>query len=533
MKKIFFALGILVIVVLQSCLKDNFNFDKLAKGSWDPDIAIPLAYSSVTIQDIIDTTGIGTTVEVASDNFCTIVYSSNLLSKKATEFISIPSQNFSNVVNISGQLAGVTATYTQTVDFVTDSLEVDSILFKTLSYTDSIANNSNSSGTIVVTIPAAKKNGVPFTQTLNISPNATVVGSANLAGYNFDMTRNGTTTNRFDIVYQVTLNSAIGVGTLSANNSMRNISFQRIVGYLGKRESLSPFQDTVVINLFKKAFGSGTFKINDPTIRLDVTNSYGLPIQLNFTRFDGYNPNSTPQLITITGVPSPLNINFPALSEIGQSKTTTVILDKNTTNNTIVGALNNNKSAYLIYQPNSKVNPSGPTSNRNFILDNSQFNVDIDVRLPLFGSAKDFVLQDTIRDFKIDNIGNINNFTLKAYVVNGFPVDLDVQVYFVDSLFKGPIVNGVQTMAIDSLASSDIFMRSAAIDANGRATTPTTQSHEYPYTKERIEKLKDAKHLLFRARASSTNNGASDIRIYATDRLDVKLGVRTQIHTEF
>lgn len=531
MKKTLLTLSGAVMLLTQSCLKDDFNFNKLTEGSWDPEIAVPLAYASVTIQDIIDTTGIGTTVEVdPATNFCTIVYSGNLFSKKASEIISIPSPQSSNfsqavVVPVTG-----TATVTQTMSFQSATTTVDSVTFKTLNYVINITNSTNATGNITMTIPGAKKNGVAFTNTFPMA--ASVSKTFDLSNYTFDMTRGGTTTNQFDVVYTLQSTGIGGAGTFSVNTSMENIGFRKIVGYIGQ-QSLSPFQDTVVINIFKKAFGTGTFSLVDPTISLKVTNSYGLPIQMNFTRFEGYNPNSNPQTVTITGLPSPLNINYPTLAQAGTSQVTTIVLDKNTTNGTIVGALNNNKSAYLIYQPNSISNPAGPTTSPNFVLDDSQFDLDVDVRLPLWGTAKDFVLEDTIRDFKIDEVGSIDNFLLRAYVKNGFPVDLDVQVYFVDSAFQGPVVNGFPTKAIDSLATSEIFMRSGTVDASGRVITPSIHSHDYTYDRERIQKLKRAKHLILRARASSTADGSQNVKIFATDRLELNLGVKTQIHQEF
>lgn len=532
MKKILLTLSGAALLCTQACVKDDFNFDKLAKGSWDPEIAVPLAYASVTIQDIIDTTGIETTVQVDPvTNFCTIVYSGNIFSKKASEIVQIPSPqtaNFSQFVVVPGS---GTASVTQTMSFQSGTTTVDTVTFRTLNYVININNGAGVPGNITVTIPAAKKNGVAFTNTFPLA--SSVSKTFDLSGYSFDMTRAGTTNNEFDVVYtlQSTATAPLS-GNFSVGTSMENIGFRKIVGYIGQ-QPLSPFQDTVVINIFKKAFGTGTFNLIDPTINLKITNSYGLPIQMNFTRFDGYNPNSNPQLITIQGVPSPLNINYPTLAQAGTAQVTTVVLDKNTTNGTIVGALNNNKSSYLIYQPNSVSNPNGPTSTPNFVLDDSQFDLDIDVRLPLWGTAKDFVLEDTIRDFSLDNVGNIDNFLLRAYIKNGFPVDLDVQVYFVDSLFRGPVVNGIPTKAIDSLATSEIFMRSGTIDADGRVTSPSIHSHDYPYDKTRIQKLKDAKHLILRAKASSTNNGTTNVKIFATDKLDLNLGVKTQIHQEF
>src|SRR5688500_13851098 len=91
MKKIIAAIA-LPAIMLSACLKDDFNFDKLAQTNYSPDVALPLAFSSVTIQDIIKTTGIESTISVDADKFCTIIYRGNLLSLKASDLITIPDQ---------------------------------------------------------------------------------------------------------------------------------------------------------------------------------------------------------------------------------------------------------------------------------------------------------------------------------------------------------------------------------------------------------------------------------------------------------
>src|ERR1035437_10877225 len=80
----------ILIFTIQSCIKDNFKLNKLAKTDWNPNIAVPLIYSSLTVQDILTKADHQGVVSVGNDNFCTIVYKGNLFSLKGSDLIQIP-----------------------------------------------------------------------------------------------------------------------------------------------------------------------------------------------------------------------------------------------------------------------------------------------------------------------------------------------------------------------------------------------------------------------------------------------------------
>ena len=90
-KLVAYSLAALVFVsAITSCVKDNFDFDKLTGTEWNPNLAVPLIYSSLSIADMLakqETQGL---VTVDADNFCTLVYKSNLFSLVAGELIEIP-----------------------------------------------------------------------------------------------------------------------------------------------------------------------------------------------------------------------------------------------------------------------------------------------------------------------------------------------------------------------------------------------------------------------------------------------------------
>ncbi len=528
-----FSVISLFVLMISSCIKDNFEFDKLVKTEWNPNIAVPLVYSSLTIQDILTKNDKSGLIQVDSNHFCTLVYQGNLFSTIASDLVKIPDQvtpPFSASLDLT-QIpilvtnATITVPYSQTVDFVSgpNSPKIDSMIFKAGTIELSLNSDFQFKGQIKIQIPAAKKNGVALSQILSLNYTGTVpvIASAviDLSGYHFDMTNGGTTSNQFVVNYEVTL---IGPGPTptTANkvvvtSALKNMKFDRIYGDLGQLP-LSLDQDTVDISIFKNAIGVGIISLADPRLKMIISNSYGVPIQATVGVLNAYTPGKV--AYPVTGTPNPLPIFSPSMAQIGQTLTGSFTL--NNTNSNLVSVIKNVPQSF-IYKIDSKTNPSGATHN-NFILDSSRFKVDMEVLLPLWGTAKDFTLIDTV-EFKLeeDLTQEVESATIRTFNSNGFPMDVAMQVYFADSLYT----------KLDSLVMPyQLILKSATVNPlTGKVTNPTDKIYDVTLTQERVKKLKTTKYLLIKAVASTTSGGNTNVKIYSDYKIDVKLGLQAQI----
>ncbi len=532
------ASGLLLAVLIStqsSCVKDYFELNKLTKTEWNPNLAVPLVYSSLTIGDLLKTGGM---VVVGSDNFCTLVYKSNLFSLKASELITIPNQTpppFSTALT-PGEISAfsfagtITLPYSQTVTFDSgvNGPKIDSVTFKTGSLALAFSSDIKYSGQIKIMIPNAKKNGAGFSKIIPFTYTGTVPVLSNatydLAGYNFDMTNGGTAFNEFPVNFEVTL-SGSGAPILSSEmitltQSLSNMTFGKIFGDIGQM-SLTPGADSVDISIFKNVLGAGTFSLYDPRIKFIISNSYGVPINATISQFDGFTPPST--TYAITGAPNPLPILSPNFSQIGQVLTDSFTL--NNTNSTFASVINNTPQ-YLIYQLASQTNPAGGSTHNNFVLDTSSLKTDMEVELPLWGTATNFVLQDTI-PFEFSNTipNEVESALVRTFNSNGFPFDVDLQIYFVDSLYT----------KLDSLVSpNQLILKSGIVNtATGKVTSPTSTIFDATLTKTRLENMKPSKFLLIKAIANTTNGGTTNVKIYSDYNIDVKLGLQVQVHAKF
>lgn len=533
---VLFIFAAVWISLLPSCIKDNFDLNKLSTTEWNPDIAVPLVYSSLTIDDLLKKDN-GNLIVVGSDKFCTLVYKGNLFSLKASDLINIPDQQpppFSASLS-AGQisafsLAGtITVPFSQTVTFDSgvNGPKIDSVIFKTGALALSLNSDFKYSGQIKIIIPGAKKNGIVFSKIIpfTYSGSVPVLSNANvdLAGYKFDMTNGGISFNEFIVNFEVTLS---GTGNpispsdqITITQSLSNLKFDKIFGDIGQM-SLSPAVDSVDLSIFKHALGAASFTLADPSVKVVLSNSYGVPITASLSQFEGYTPGVGSY--AITGSPNPLPILSPGFNQIGQILKDSFSLDNSNSN---IATVINNTPKSLIYKITSQTNPAGGSTHSNFVIDTSRFKADMEVDLPLYGTAMDFLLVDTL-PFKITQTipKEVESALIRTYNSNNFPFDVDMQVYFVDSVYT----------KLDSLViPNQLVLKSGTVNSiTGIVTSPTENIYDATLNKTRLDNLKTSKYLLIRALANTTNGGTTNVKIYSDYKINVKIGIQVQVKAE-
>lgn len=534
----FYVLLLLSVTIFQGCIKDKIDLNKSGNNSISPQLAGALVYSSITIKDIMNNTNKNGQLTTDSTGFITLVYKGNLFSLKAADVVTIPAQtpvtdnatlSAANVAALNALPMGNTITFSDSslVNFQTGGgAQVDILNCKTATLVLNLNYTIKDNAVIKITIPGATLGGVAFTQTIPVtyagSP-VNITTNCVLDGYKIDMT-NGNTTHdvikiKYDIIITKSTNTPSTVGDgASFSETFTNVSYNSIIGYLGQ-QFLSPNTDTIPITIFKNSIigGGATFTIVNPLIKVFLTNSYGLPISAHFNTFEGYSPGQP--TTAITGAPNPIPIPLPAT--IGQSAVDSFKLDNSNSN---IVSLINNFPKNVIYNVSSQSNPLGPVYT-NFITDTSQFKIDMEIDLPLYGTVTNFMFQDTVAYSFNMNTDQVKSITVRAYIDNGFPVDVNMRLAFVDSAYN----------VIDELINPiyQLVMPSASIGANGMVTTSTPSSHDFTIPSNVIPQLNKVKHILIGAVANTINGGTTNVKIYDFYHLDVKIGVNVELYLKF
>ncbi|NNK80827.1 MAG: hypothetical protein HKO93_04955, partial [Flavobacteriales bacterium] len=195
--------------------------------------------------------------------------------------------------------------------------------------------------------------------------------------------------------------------------------------------------DTQRVDVFEDLDAENLF-FADPAIELDILNSSGIPMEINFSSL--FAPqNAVTQLIT-GGALEEIPI-VEAASQSGETALTEHRIDNSNTSPQLSDMLSEGP-VDLIYTAEGTTNPEGYSYN--FILDTSKVSCDATVILPLYGSIDGYRLHDTLEvDMETDlglsedgflTINDIVNVQLRIITDNGLPIETRLQVIFLDSL---------------------------------------------------------------------------------------------------
>ncbi|MDD3877674.1 MAG: hypothetical protein PHT69_13720 [Bacteroidales bacterium] len=518
--------GILIFIIfLSSCLKkEDFDFDKLVFPDWEPNFSLPLVHSQMDLRKVLNETSFGDMLIEDANKFLTLVYKERIYSQKAEDAFYINNQFFvqNETFSVSGSFNigdSSTSTYTENMVFVnaSNNEKLDTLYLKSGDLNFQLNTNLNHPAKIRITLPDVRKNGVPFSTTLLYNVGSNINTTLDLAGYKMVFHHTGGINNQLTVFYELTAYNTSGAQnqspyTIDFSTNFENLKYSKMFGFLNYKEYLFPM-DTLSIGIFKNAW-FGNFVAMDPKVIIKITSHYGFPLHIIFDHLIATNPKSLNSL-PVFGLPNPIAISSPL--NPGDSSVTSVTLDKYNSN--IVDAINI-LPHYFAYLFEGRANPTGVYT-PNFALDTSTFNVDMEVEIPLYGSAWDFVLEDTV-DFEFEKIDEVEYALFKISILNGFPVDANIQIYFADSL------NNV----LDSLFGGTKEVVLAALTGPSpeyRVTTPQTKYTEAYITANKLTNITNSRKMFIRSTLATTNNGSETIKIYSDYLIDVRLAVQAQL----
>jgi|GEM_PF-1042801 hypothetical protein len=546
-------ISMLIALAFSSCVKDMER--PIASAQYTPLLAAPVINSTLGVSNLLVKDTKNGSIQTDSTNFLSLIYRGRLFSLVANNIVKIPNQAFTYTT--PGLMPADTTVintlpigssyplpmFTDTIAFNTNNTAaIDSVIFEPgTGFSIDIISQFSQNATITVTIPHAKKNGIAFTQTFNLiytgSLPVIVVGNLNVSGYTFDMTEGGTASNEFNINYSITLEKSTNIpAQLTDNASMsiglNNTSFQKLFGYI-EQPFLSPNLDTVPITLFNNTVpGGGTFTLVNPQVRFILTNSYGVPINATFNTLMGYNPVASDYPVTVVDPKlNPWQMPYPTIGQIGQSVKDSVNISNANTNNTLSMAINHTPK-FFVYSVNAQANPNGKpiAPNTNFVLDTSKFIVDFQITLPLWGTASNILLMDTVPfSFSQSTLNSVDSLLIRINATNGFPVDMGFQAYFVDSISPAQKYN-----VIDSIVSPyQVILPSANVDTNtGKVNIAVNKISDFTFGKARMNKIKNVKKLILKGTFVTYNNAKTNVKMYSTYFMAIKIGVLAQLQTK-
>lgn len=521
--------------LLFGCKK--LELDKIAGGSWNPNFAVPVAFGEFDVYDILARVD-SSEVVVIDPNLgnISLVYSGDLFEIGAKDYFEIPdiSEQFQfnnadlNIPGVPAFSSSHSINLQENISFPVDvGVEIQQISLLSGALTIEVVTNFRHEVTAEITLPEFLKNGVPLSETLVVN-GAGTTGNVNelkqvdLSNAVIDL--NTASNNDFQLNAEITINGSgepiQGTEFISVNFILSDLEYLSAIGYFG--QAAVSIQDSILLRVFEDV-NSGVFQFNDPKFRLDITNSFGIPAQIDINELKTIVVQTGAELL-LTGFPNNIAINSPAVQ--GQEVTTEIQFDNTNTANieTIVSPT----PRYLYYDGAIQINPMGPSGPLNFILNSSTLSAKGEVELPLDGFAYGFEVRDTVPFSAGTDFNETEAITFVMFRLitnNGFPVDIQSQIRFMDDNF-----NTIFT-AFDT--PEDLIV-SGVTNSDGRVIDFTEKTTDIILTQDQIALMPNVKHIELVA-FGETKNGPNEERVVFFDdyKLKMKLGLQVEGNQNF
>ncbi len=525
---------LLITIFLFGCKKPDLN--KIAGGTWNPNLAVPIGYADFGVYDILASKDSNDLViinqvtgeialnykgEIGSVNAQTILqlnnYSQNY-SLSPTDFGLSPTPSFSSTIPSSNStpihfpMNGSSTLNTVNLESGALSIHINTSLKHNIS--------------ITLTFPDITIGGSPLTKIIQMNYGSSIPqdtsSTLNLANSTCDFTANGTASNTLRVIVDATINGTgqniVGNENFDINFNLNNLVFENATGYFDQ-QSIVNSSDSILIKIFNNS-SSGVFNLINPKIKLSVENSFGIPIQMSITNLKSINTvNGT--TVNISN-PNLNNILITAPSIMGNTSNT-VIPELNQGNSSGINTLVSSTPKYFNYTVNATTNPAGPTLN--FIEKTSKLVVKAELELPLEGNAYDFVLRDTL-PFKFNtNVDIIESILFRINSTNGFPINFETNLILLDS-------NDV--VLFDLYNTNNEVLAAAPVDGSGRVTSRANKINDIKLSKSQIALLKNATKIIITGTAATTQPATTTIvKIFDDYKLSLKLGIQTVLKQNF
>lgn len=491
-----FWLFIGLVLLWSGCKK--FNADGVSVDNWSPDVAAPLFTTSVTVEDLLESyKEEGASIEEDMSGRLTLVYTNEGYSVDLAElFEVIPNIEFplpDNVFPFPYELPNNIDIHFINIKSGIINYEILSPFFQQLNVT--------------LRIPQIAKDGIIFEETFPVGFLQNN-GSFDVSDYVLTPT-NDTLFLEYE-AYDASngdtmdLDGLVGLEFLDLKHSYAQ-------GYLGMGTYETP-RDTIEVDFFDY-FSSGTVFFEEPSLEVKIRNSFGFPVRMLFNILQAETSDGNVIPLANAQLADGIDFNYPTLSEVGQTKETSFVIDQNNSNlENMIGQ----PIRYLDYEVEPVANPLGDTSIIGFLTDTSAFSVDVELQLPLYGRAQNFAFTDTF-DVDFSELDFVNSATLKLVTENGFPMDVYMQLAFLDE--DGVVIDEI-------LNPFNHVMTAAPVDGDGRTISTSRKETFAPIEDLRFRALRNqAKFVVLQGKFSTTMEGTESIRVYKDYEVTAKLGI--------
>lgn len=497
-------LGFLLLLALSACNRLD-DLDDMKVVNYDAEFAIPLFSGTASFEDVLKNFDEETFITILPDGLIQLNYKGNVVARSSTDI-------FNGLAAVDGIPLPLMDTLVGLEFDLPNNVDVDFAILKSGFVSWGYQSLHDEPIIVKVTIPNAIKNGEVF-QDFRSHPGQVpffVQQPIDVTGYTLFPTNDS-----IYVRYEAfRVNSAFPDTLTNFFIRFEDFKASYVEGYLGNDLYELP-RDTIEIEFFE-SWTRGDVYFADPTILIGVENSFGFPVRsktniLSILTVDGDS----------IGLESPfiddgIDFDYPTLDEVGEVKTTNFYFDKDNSNIAeIIGA----GPVSVDYDLDAIPNPDENTAIRGFLTDSSLFKVQVEVNLPIYGTAVGFEARDT---FSVDfsEYERAEEVEFKFIADNGIPIEVGLQAYFAD----------INNNILDSLfMPAAIILEAAPVDGEGEVLNRVSKTTFATFDSERFQNIREAKRVFINASFSTSNDGNDEVKIFSHQNVEFRMGMKVGI----
>jgi len=482
------------------------NFDEFEESlETEREIAVPLFHTTTSLVDLLEGFNEETFITMGPDDLITLNYKGNVTERKAFELFDF----------LQGVFVPLEDSISSFPFGLPGSLDVTLMKIKSGNLALSFTNNFDEEVDVTVTIPQLTKNGNMFSRNRlmgsSSSGNNEWIDLSGISGFDLDGGDDS-----LKIYYEAIRQSdqqRVLFDDVPAL-AITDLQFSYIEGFWGT-EPLDLARDTIEIEFFENWVQGDVF-FESPTIEVAVDNSFGFPVRSKVNVLDILNVNNEVVSLESIFITEGIDFAYPALNEVGETKTT--IFNFSNDNSNVAEVLSSNPVS-VDYDLDAVSNPDS-IQEIGFMLDTSSFKVQVSVELPFRGSVNNFKASDVF-NVNFDSYDNVKYIEFKMVADNEIPLGIDVQMYFADEW------NNI----IDSLYTGETnILAPAPVDEDGEVTgTPTKTITFATIDAEKFERIKNTKKLIVEGAFFTTNastNNSPVVNLKADQEVNIRMGMK-------
>ncbi len=499
LKSVLCLLSMIFVMSCNSLYDGDFELEDSERT-----VAVPLAYGSLSIQDIVDRAEGDASIRIDNQGHITALYSGEILRDNASKiFPPVPGIFEFAIFDTIAELPLP----------VNGSYRIDKGIFDNTNIYFKFTHFEKEIVKVKMLIESVNQDGKVWEQ-----------------DYTLDFT------NDADGIIETTTSSLLNWNAFPVNNKIKFrylayrpngdrikmpgvamkfdvLKFIYLDGYFGNH-TFDIKGDIIKINLFD-LWKSGGLEIENPQITLDVDNAFGFPVRSKVNQLTVKTLGDKLFNVESEYINKGIDFNYPAIGEVGAIKNTVFHFDGNNSN---IGELFKDKVVQVIYDFDALANPDGDTGVKNFYTAASFFSVKVNVELPMKIKANQFTISDTI-DFNLDDYTAVKEGSIKINTANRFPMDMIIKMDFLD----------INDNVLTSLREDEWIEVGAATLVGEKTTNAKVDDHIINFDASRFANIKKSKKILVTGSFDTNKQGNTPVSLYSEYDLDVKIAALVKI----